>query len=563
MKKIFLVVGLLFSIVFYGQARKNQFHLNPQSEKHDLHVSFQAPFELADKAALLVQFPELEELVEDYQVEFEKTIHFSAEKWEEMEKNAIQNKGEIASINRLKNIFKINIENPTNDRLLDLATAFEKIEGINYASLISLTPMQPPTDIPPVTPNFQVNQTYVGANPGLNMQYAWDLGLKGNGIRVRDVEYGFNKNHEDLIEVNAFLADGMTISSLATADYTEHGTPVFGIIMADAGSYGITGLANEVTEMILFPEWQEVGYNRIFAVNQSIQNSTMGDVIIYEMQEDGPTASLTDFVPAEFNNVIWDLTKAATDAGIVIVAAAGNGNQNLNGNLYLAYRNRGDSGAIIVGAGTPDVNHNRFFQSGWWGSTFGTRVDVQGWALNVFACGYGDVLMIDGDLNQGYTNFSGTSSATPMVAACSIVMQSYHKSLTGNYLTSAAIRTILKETGIPQGTAVAGNIGPFPNMETVIQRIFNDYVLSLSTENRTEFSVYPNPAQNQLKLMLPNQFSESATIQIINSLGQLVYQNQLPSSLEVDISNLSNGIYFVKVSDGNQSTTKKVSKTAR
>jgi hypothetical protein len=63
--------------------------------------------------------------------------------------------------------------------------------------------------------------------------------------------------------------------------------------------------------------------------------------------------------------------------------------------------------------------------------------------------------------------------------------------------------------------------------------------------------------------MLPNQFSESATIQIINSLGQLVYQNQLPSSLEVDISNLSNGIYFVKVSDGNQSTTKKVSKTAR
>jgi len=237
----------------------------------------------------------------------------------------------------------------------------------------------------------------------------------------------------------------------------------------------------------------------------------------------------------------------------------------LNGNFYLAYRNRGDSGAIIVGAGTPDVNHNRFFQSvpQLWGSTFGTRVDVQGWALNVFACGYGNLLMIDNDLNQGYTNFSGTSSATAMVAACSIVMQSYHKSLTGSYLTSAAIRTILKETGIPQGTAVAGNIGPFPNMETVIQRIFNDYVLSLSTENRTEFSVYPNPAQNQLKLMFPNQFSESATIQIINSLGQLVYQNQLPSSLEVDISNLSNGIYFVKVSDGNQSTTKKVSKTAR
>ncbi len=29
------------------------------------------------------------------------------------------------------------------------------------------------------------------------MRYAWNLGLDGAGIRIRDVEYGFNKNHEE------------------------------------------------------------------------------------------------------------------------------------------------------------------------------------------------------------------------------------------------------------------------------------------------------------------------------------------------------------------------------
>lgn len=562
MKKILLFSVLLFSIVFYGQTRKNQFLLNPKSEQHDLHISFQAPFEIENKTALLIQFPELKEIVEEYQLEFEKTIHFSAEKWQEMERNAILNKGEAISVLVLKNIFKIKVAIPTNERLFYLATTFEKFDNVNYASLISLTPIKPPFDIAPITPNFQPNQMYIGSNPGLNMQYAWDLGLKGSGIRVRDVEYGFNKNHEDLNEVNAFLAEGMTISSSATIDYTEHGTPVFGIIMADAGSYGITGLANEATEMVLFPEWQESGYNRIYAVNQSIQNSTVGDVIIFEMQENGATSSEADYVPAEYNSVVWDLTKAATDSGIVIVAAAGNGNQDLDSSLYFAYLNRGNSGAILVGAGTPDLNHNRFLSQNW-GSTYGSRIDVQGWAQNIYACGYGDVLMVGGDFNQGYTNFSGTSGATPLVASCAIVLQSYYHTLTGNYLTGPELRNVLKETGIAQGTAVAGNIGPIPNMEAAIQRIYDDYVLSLASQNRTEFSVYPNPVQNEVKFLIAEDFSSTSTLEIINSLGQKIFQIPMPSTMKLDISFLSNGIYFVKVTDGNQSTTKKIIKTAR
>ncbi|HBI01071.1 S8 family peptidase, partial [uncultured Flavobacterium sp.] len=446
------------------------------------------------------------------------------------------------------------IDNPSNEKLLFLAEEFEKLNSVNYASLISLEPIKPPFDIPPTTPDFMVNQTYIGPNPGLNMQYAWDLGLKGLGIRVRDVEYGFNSNHEDLNEVNVSIAAGMTIAEDAL-QYSQHGTSVFGIIIAGNDGYGMTGLAHEATEMILYPEWQEIGYSRINAVNQSIQNSTVGDVIIYEMQEDGPASGSSDFVPAEYNSVIWDLTKAASDAGIVIVAAAGNGNQNLNGTLFTSYMNRGNSGAIIVGGGLSNLTHNKISYS-----THGSRVDLQGWAQNVFACGYGTLIMINDDVNQGYVNFSGTSSATPMVAACAIVLQSYHHSLTGNYLTGPQLRTILQETGIPQGNPSAGNVGPFPNMKDAVLRVYDDYLLGLDVVNTTEFTVFPNPVQNQLKFLTHQDLSEMASVEIFNTLGQSVFQAKMPQDKQLDVSTLSGGVYFVKVSDGNQSATKKIIK---
>lgn len=553
-KKILFIFTFLVSLFLNAQTRKNQFQLNSNSSKHEFHVSFNADVVLKDKESILTQFSDVASLSNEFQLNFEKTISFSDDKWNDLEKNAKQYAGNSSSVHQLKNIFRVIVDNSSNENLLLLATEFEKLNSVNYASLISLEPIKPPFDIPPTTPDFMVNQTYIGPNPGLNMQYAWDLGLKGQGIRVRDVEYGFNSNHEDLNEVNAFLAPNMTIAEDALP-FTQHGTAVVGIVIAGSDGYGMTGLAHEASEVILFPEWQEIGYDRIYAVSQSIENSTAGDVIIYEMQEDGPTASLTDYVPAEYNNVIWDLTKAASDAGIVIVAAAGNGNQNLNGTLYANYMNRGNSGAIIVGGGLSNLTHNKISYS-----THGARVDVQGWSQNVFACGYGNQILIENDINQGYTNFAGTSSATPMVAACAIVLQSYHHSLTGNYLTGPQLRTILKETGIPQGNPSAGNIGPFPNMETAVQRVYDDYVLGLDVINRTEFSVFPNPVQNQLTFLTHQDLSAMASVEIFNALGQAIFQAKMPQDKQLDVSILSSGIYFVKVSDGNQSATKKIIK---
>lgn len=532
------------------------FQLDPTSGQHELYVSIPS-IEINEtediNRLVFASNRALAQLKEAYGIILERGIPITDEKLDEMISNARKSGGSVQTILKLRSIFKVTIPNPTNERVLALAADFELIDAVEYSCLVSLQPVKPPFDIAPATPNFEPFQTYLGANPGVNMNYAWNLNINGSGIKVRDVEYGFNKNHEELHQINTFLAAGMTVNSAASVDYTEHGTATFGTVMGHKGIYGISGLAYGASEMILYPEWQTVGYNRVFAVSQSIANSVLGDVIIYEMQTTGQGGQ---YVPAEFSSVIWDLTAAASASGIVIVAAAGNGAQNLNSSYYQTYMNLGNSGAIIVGAGTSNLSHNRISYS-----TYGTRVDVQGWGENVFTSGYGDAQIIGNDFNQYYTNFAGTSSATAMVAGCVVVLQSYHFSLTGGYLTGPEIRTILKDTGIAQGNAASGNIGPLPNMQAAIQAVYDNYVLSVATESTIEFSVYPNPVINRLTLMYGSEVSSEARVEVYNALGQLVFQSRLSASKEIDCSNLTNGFYFVKVTSNGKSATKKIIKS--
>jgi len=555
-KKLFFLLLLIASFQIFGQNRKGMFQLDASSNSHELYVSI--PSVILDESTnynrlVFESNAALAELQGVYGISLEKGIPISENKLNEMIAAASKLNGDVQKISKLRTIFKVIIPNPTNERLFELATQLELIDEVEYSCLVSLQPIPPPFDIAPVTPNFESFQMYLGANPGVNMNYAWNLNVNGNGIKIRNIEYGFNKNHEELHQINTFLAAGMTINSAASIDYTEHGTATFGTVMGHKGLYGISGLAHGATEMILFPEWQISGYNRVFAVSQAIANSVLGDVVIYEMQTGGQSGQ---FVPAEFNGLIWDLTSAASASGIIIVAAAGNGNQNLNSAFYQNYMNLGNSGAIIVGAGTPNLSHNRISYS-----TYGTRVDVQGWGENVFTTGYGDAQNVGNDFNQYYTNFAGTSSATAMVAGCVAVLQSYHFSLTGNYLTGPQMRNLLKDTGIAQGTAVSGNIGPLPNMQAAMQAIYDDYLLSVATESNVEFTVYPNPVQNRMTIMCGSNVGSDAKVELYNALGQLVFQSIFSQSKEIDCSNLTNGFYFVKVTTNGKSTTKKIIKS--
>jgi len=449
----------------------------------------------------------------------------------------------------LKNIFKIETV-LDNSETKQLITQLNKIKGVLYCYKTAQNPIPPPHDISPITSSFETNQTYIESDPGVNVRYAWNQGVNGTGINIKAIEYGVNLNHEDLDHQNISLAPNTTVNSGATLAYTEHGTSVAGVVFSNYGTYGTSGLAHNANEYILYPEWtQENNYDRVLAVTNAIQDSSPGDIIIYEMQTSGQNGN---YVLAEFEQVIWDLTKAATDAGIVIVAAAGNGNGNLDDAFYTSYNNRGDSGAIIVGAGSANTSHSPLSYS-----SHGNRVNVQGWGQNVYTTGKtASTVVINNDLNQTYTTgFGGTSSATAVVGGFTAVLQSYYFQLTGNYLTSIQLRDIMVSTGIPQGAGK--HIGPLPNMEAAMNQI--DLSLSTIKFNTSNLYIGPNPTSDYINIKTDLNTTKKTTLILYNILGQEILKKELNhSNTKIDIRTLNLGIYILKLESGLNKIAKKI-----
>ena len=158
----------------FAQQRKGQLHLS-NATQHDLHVSFGFNLLLNQSSyfqQLMESSSEFRSIVEHYHIDLQKDIQISEEHLLLMEENAIKLKGNSDAVRKLRNIFKVKIDNPTNSKLLEIGIALEKLDIVEYCCLTSLEPTRPPVDIPPTTSNFEPNQTYIQSNPGVNMQHA-------------------------------------------------------------------------------------------------------------------------------------------------------------------------------------------------------------------------------------------------------------------------------------------------------------------------------------------------------------------------------------------------------
>ena len=76
-----------------------------------------------------------------------------------------------------------------------------------------------------------------------------------------------------------------------------------------------------------------------------------------------------------------------------------------------------DSGAIIVGASDGVTQARASF------SSYGSRIDANGWGRNVVTTGYGNLFNPNSDRRQRYSaTFSGTSSASPIVTSAVVAL---------------------------------------------------------------------------------------------------------------------------------------------
>jgi hypothetical protein len=218
-----------------------------------------------------------------------------------------------------------------------------------------------------------------------------------------------------------------------------------GIALGEIGgkknSYGVTGIV-PATRMLVAPaDTVGNGWNVARAVGLATGVLNAGDVILIEQQMSVCGGSA--FGPVEWLPVTFDAIATATALGIIVVEAAGNGSVNLDDQSCNGLFNRStrDSGAIIVGAGDPSTRARLYF------SSYGSRVDVQGWGQSVTTSGYGGAFD-PGDIRQRYTHsFNGTSSASPIVAGSVLAVQGALKARGVALATPSEMRETLVLTG--------------------------------------------------------------------------------------------------------------------
>ncbi len=76
-------------------------------------------------------------------------------------------------------------------------------------------------------------------------------------------------------------------------------------------------------------------------------------------------------------------------------------------------------------------------------------------------------------------------------------------------------------------------------------------------KNNQEINIYPNPAQNIVNIEIISQKTKYFNIEIYTIQGKLIFMKQYKTSpLSIDISDLSNGIYMLKIKDENGNVIK-------
>ncbi len=336
------------------------------------------------------------------------------------------------------------------------------------------------TPPPAATPSFESQQGYLDpATGGMDARFAWTLpGGNGQGITIFDVEYAWNQSHEDLAAAAAapvLMNAGDSIASLVTG-FSYHGTNVLGVLAGSNNGLGVTGMAWGAS-LALAPEYTtNLAGNRANAILLAVNAGQAGDVILLEMQQEACGGS--NFGPAEYEQAVFDATTTAVANGFVVVAAAGNGSVNLDASGCGGRFDRSvrDSGAILVGAGNPPSSASDLQRMT--SSSYGARVDVQGWGTGVVTTGPaggspGDLYTnVDDPTNPNFwyrSAFDGTSSSSATVAGASAALQGFFKARFGTTLTSFQMRNLLRQTGTPQNTTTAGQIGPRPNLRAAIE----------------------------------------------------------------------------------------------
>lgn len=283
----------------------------------------------------------------------------------------------------------------------------------------------------------------------MNVRAAWAAGHRGKNAVVRHLDFGVYSKHEDL------KGNINIVHSRSETEDCNHGTASTGCIAAIYDEKGVTGIAH----------YCDFYFYDTGDLDKIVLDVEPGDIVSLDIQFG---ISGDNLVPVTHSKSWWDKIAACVDAGAVVILAAGNGGLDLKENAENGlFQDWGDSGSTLIGAsyhtsgkrvGFSNFNHSTSLLHSW-----------GDWS--VATTGYGSLQRKPGNDKNYSKDYSGTSSATPLVSGALAVIQSYAKNVYGMVLDSYDMRELIKKTGFRENTQQG--IGWRPDVMAAIKYLEN------------------------------------------------------------------------------------------
>lgn len=239
---------------------------------------------------------------------------------------------------------------------------------------------------------------------------------KGTGVRVAILDTGIDLDHTDLR-----VAGGVSmLPDIPTADDDNgHGTLVAGIVAALDNGEGVVGVAPEA-EIYAVKVLNQSGSGSLGAILAGIEWAVDNQMQVINMSIGSSM---------EWPTLVQDALQRAWDAGIVIVAGAGNGGnaEGTGDNIWAPGRY-----APVIAVGATDGTDKRYSLS-----CTGATLELMAPGVNVNSTARGG----------GYGGISCTSAASPHAAGLAALLIA--SGITTNVEVRQALRNGARDLGAP------------------------------------------------------------------------------------------------------------------
>lgn len=271
----------------------------------------------------------------------------------------------------------------------------------------AVTGLQRSQGIRYIEPDYEAHaiaQTVPWGVQKVNAPQVHNVGQKGAGVKVAILDTGIRTNHEDLTVYGGYDTTG-------TGSYTDnngHGTHVAGTVAALDNNVGVLGVA-PAARLYAVKVLDASGNGSYSNIIAGIQWAINNDMDIINMSLGGSSGS----------TALQDACNAAYNAGILLVAAAGNNGTAAGTTECIGYPARYSS-VMAVGSITSSNTRSSF-------SSTGSTLEITAPGSSIYSTTY----------NGSYGTMSGTSMACPHVAGVAALIWGSKPSLSNVQLRNA------------------------------------------------------------------------------------------------------------------------------